>query len=106
MGSCRRYCRSCGAGTTMRAAGLEEVEVVMKSQAVLIANPNTKHPDLVEVVRKRIAGHLVAKHWVMITYNVPRTLLAEVKAITSGRHSPSIQPLDDRNWVAVNVLVS
>merc|ERR1711920_685913 len=39
-------------GVTMRAAGLTEVAVVMKSQTVLIANPKTKFPELVEILRK------------------------------------------------------
>merc|ERR1712050_399534 len=59
-------------GTTMRAAGLAEVAVVMKSETVLIANPNTKHAELIEVIRKRIAGYLIAQSWLMVTYNVAR----------------------------------
>mmetsp|Transcript_39772 Transcript_39772/g.104879 ORF Transcript_39772/g.104879 Transcript_39772/m.104879 type:complete len:302 (+) Transcript_39772:344-1249(+) len=92
-------------GTTMRAAGLEEVHVVMKSQCVLVKNPHTKHPELVEIIRRRIAGYLTSQSWVMVTYNVHRSDLKRAEAITPGKRSPSIQPLEDKDWVAVQALV-
>lgn len=92
-------------GTTMKAAGLEEVAVVLKTQAVLIGNPHTKHPELCEVVRRRLAGWLTAQSWVLMTYNVHRTNLKNVEKITPGKRSPSVQPLEDKNWVAVAALV-
>merc|ERR1712151_554871 len=76
-------------GTTMKAAGLEEVAVVMKSQAVLIANPHSKHPELVEVVRRRIEGWLTAQSWMMISYSVHADNLRECENITPGKTSPS-----------------
>merc|ERR1719215_115997 len=92
-------------GTTMRAAGLDEVQVIMKSQSVLICNPRTKHTELVDLVRRRIAGYLTAQSWVMVTYNVHRSNLKRVEAITPGKRSPSVQPLEDKAWVAVQALV-
>lgn len=92
-------------GTTMRAAGLEEVAVVMKSQTILIANPHSSHPELIEVLRKRIAGHLTANTWVMVTYNVERSRLQLAEKVTPGKCSPSILPLEDPDWVAVSALI-
>jgi len=92
-------------GTTMRAAGLEEVSVVSKSQAVLIANPDTKHRELVDIIKKRLEGYLVAQSWVMVSYNVHRKNLKEAEALTPGSRSPSIQALQEPNWVAVTALV-
>jgi len=92
-------------GTTMRAAGLEEVAVVMKTQAVLISNPHTRHPELVETVRRRLAGYLTAQRYVMITYNVHQASLSAATKITPGKRSPSVQSLGDKNWFAVSALV-
>jgi len=92
-------------GTTMRAAGLEEVAVIMKSQAVLIANPHTHHKDLVEVIKKRVMGYLLAQSWVMVTYNVQRSNLRRAEEITPGKRSPTVMPLEDESWVAVSALV-
>lgn len=92
-------------GTTMKAAGLEEVAVVMKSQAVLIANRHSTHQDLVETVKRRITGWLTAQGWAMVTYNVHRDLLQKCEQITPGKKSPSIMPLEDGDFLSVSALV-
>jgi len=92
-------------GTTMRAAGLEEVSTVLSTQCVLIANPSTEHKEMVEVIRRRLAGFLTASRFVMITYNVHRATLKQATSITPGKRSPSIMSLEDTNWVAVSALV-
>lgn len=92
-------------GTTMKAAGLEEISVIMRSEAILIANPHTKHPHLVEVIRKRIAGYQIAQSWVMVTYNVSRKNLDRCEQITPGRRSPTIHPLEEKGWLAVSAMV-
>jgi len=92
-------------GTTMRAAGLEIVETVMRTEAVLISNPNAKHQDLVERMSKRIIGVVFAAKYSMITYNIPRSLLAVAKQITPGNRSPTVSPLEDPDWVAISAMV-
>lgn len=93
----------------MRAAGLEEVATVLKTQCVLIANPEAMgYPELrelIEVVRRRIGGYLTASRYFMIQYNVQRSALNQAVSITPGKRSPSITPLDEQNWVAVSALV-
>ena len=74
-------------GTTMRAAGLEEVAVLMNTQAVLISNSKTAYPELVETVRRRLAGYQTAQRFFMCTYNVHRDNLNEVRA-----HPPAAPP--------------
>lgn len=92
-------------GTTMKAAGLEEVATIMETQTVLIANPHAKNPVLIETIRKRIAGYLTADRYVMVTYNVHRKDLEKCKLITPGKKAPSISPLERESWVAVSALV-
>jgi len=92
-------------GTTMRAAGLEEVAVLMNTQAVLISNPKTAYPELVETVRRRLAGYQTAQRFVMCTYNVHRSNLNEASRVTPGKRSPSVMNLDLTDWVSVSALV-
>jgi len=92
-------------GTTMRAAGLEIVSTIMKTEAMLISNPHTKHPELVEKMSKRLVGCVYAGKYSYITYNMPRALLSEAKKITPGNRAPTISPLEDPEWVAVSALV-
>lgn len=47
-------------GTTMRAAGLEIVADVLKTEAVLISSKSCPHPQLVQLIKKRIEGYITA----------------------------------------------
>ena len=47
-------------GTTMKAAGLEVIAEVLKSEAVLITSKTCEHPSLVQLIRKRIEGYITA----------------------------------------------
>jgi len=92
-------------GTTMRAAGLEEVATIMASQTVLIANPRHKDNPLVQKIVRRFTGYQTAQNHVMITYNLARANLDAACKITPGKKAPSILPLDTDGWVAVQALV-
>jgi len=92
-------------GTTMRAAGLRVCEDVMKTQAVLISNPHTTHSALVRKICQRFEGYLTSTKYALMSYNIPRTLLAEAVLITPGKRSPTVQALEEESWVAVSVMV-
>jgi len=92
-------------GETMRAAGLRPIATLFTTEAVLIANPNTKHPDLVQKIASRIKGVVAAQHYVLCEYNVPREKLKQACAVTPGNHAPTISPLEDAAWVAVSSMV-
>lgn len=91
-------------GTTMKAAGLEVVAEILETQSVLIANPNAEHKDLVEMIKRRIEGHITATKYEMIMYNVPSELVETVIKITPGKKSPTITTLDD-GGKAISALV-
>lgn len=44
----------------MKAAGLEIISEVLKSEAVLISSKTCRHPLLVQLIRKRIEGFITA----------------------------------------------
>jgi len=93
-------------GTTMKAAGLEVVHEILTTQAVLIANPHTKHQDIVDMLQRRLDGYITATKFVMMMYNVHVDLLSEATKISPGKRSPTITALDDVNYKAVSSLVS
>lgn len=92
-------------GGTAQAAGLGEIGTIMTTEAVLIKNPNSKHAELVETIRKRIEGYLYAKKYCMMYYNIERKNLSPATEITPGKTAPTITPLEDPNWVSVGVMV-
>ncbi|EGZ13714.1 hypothetical protein PHYSODRAFT_511531 [Phytophthora sojae] len=80
-------------GTTMKAAGLEMISTILTTQAVLIANPQSAHKDLVHKVHQRILGYITATKYRMVTYNVDQEKLDEATKITPGRRSPTVNTL-------------
>ena len=72
---------------------------------MLISNPQSQHKDIVEMLKMRIEGCLVAKKFVMISYNVHNDLLEAAIKITPGKKSPNITNLNDANYKAVSCLV-
>eukprot|EP00526_Cylindrotheca_closterium_P017950 CAMPEP_0113639492 /NCGR_PEP_ID=MMETSP0017_2-20120614/20716_1 /TAXON_ID=2856 /ORGANISM="Cylindrotheca closterium" /LENGTH=298 /DNA_ID=CAMNT_0000550705 /DNA_START=128 /DNA_END=1025 /DNA_ORIENTATION=+ /assembly_acc=CAM_ASM_000147 len=92
-------------GTTMRAAGLEVVHEVLETEAMLIANPNSTHKDLVELIKKRIDGFITATKYCMVMYNISEELLPKAIEVSPGKRSPTITNLDAAGMKAVSSLV-
>lgn len=91
-------------GATLRAAGLSIFgPVILESSAVFIGGPNA-HPDIDRVLR-RLQGVLVARKYVIMDYDLPADKLEEATKIASGFESPTVQPLFDKEWVAVRVMI-
>lgn len=92
-------------GTTMKAAGLCIKTTLMQTEAVLISNPHSQHPDLAERIINRIQGYIDSTKYQLINYNVPRAKLAEAIKITPGKKSPSLLSLERGDWVAAQAMV-
>ncbi|GMI04999.1 hypothetical protein TrLO_g2859 [Triparma laevis f. longispina] len=93
-------------GTTMKAAGLEIVAEVMASEAILISNPNSKQMDIINLIKKRMEGYITATKFMMITYNISKSLLGKASAITPGKTSPTVTPLETEGMCAVSALIN
>jgi len=91
-------------GSTLRAQGLEIVgPVILESTAVLIsAQPERAG---ISTLQRRLQGVLVARQYVLMDYDLPRTLLERAQVITPGLESPTVSPLADPEWVAVRAMV-
>ena len=93
-------------GSTMRAAGLEVFgEPVMRSEAVLVRRTGAEPSAAVDVLVRRLQGVLVARQYVMVDYDCPRSLVEQACAITPGLESPTVSPMADPDWVAIRAMV-
>lgn len=91
-------------GNTLRKAGLEVFgPVILKSTARLIAAPGQQ--GRTDNLLRRLRGVLVAREYVIIDYDCPRSILEAAKVVTPGFESPTISPLADEDWVAVRALI-
>lgn len=94
-------------GSTLVHNNLKEVEVVIKSEALLIGNLNMdeeKHDILNEMLfRFKAVRSAQDKKYVMM--NAPKDKLADIAAVLPGIKSPTIIPLSDPNWCAIHTVL-
>ena len=93
-------------GQTLRSQGLEVFgEPILRSEAVLVRREGSEEQAAVEVLRRRLLGVITARHYVMLDYDVPATLVDRACAITPGLESPTVSHLQNRDWFAVRAMV-
>ncbi len=94
-------------GSTLKAAGMAIFgEPILKSEALLIGRRGVTRPAGLDVLIRRLHSVLVARQYVLLDYDVPKTLLDQATALTPGLESPTVSPLRDSDWVAVRSMVS
>jgi len=95
-------------GSTLVSNRLKEVEVVLKSEALLVANPNlseTKKELLAEFIF-RLESVQRAKGKKYILLNVPNEKIQEVAALLPGIKSPTVVPLAEAGWSSMHSVIS
>lgn len=102
-------CDLVSTGSTLRVNDLEPIEVVLKSEAVLIAHPRSleekRKQELIERLRIRFQGNIKARRTKYVMMNAPENALAQIKAILPGMKSPTIVPLAERGMIAIHSAV-
>jgi ATP phosphoribosyltransferase len=95
-------------GSTLLMNGLKEVEVLLKSEAVLIANNNLS-PEKTELLDKllfRIKAYKNGQGRKYILLNAPNEALPKIVELLPGMRSPSILPLADKGWSSVHSVIN
>jgi ATP phosphoribosyltransferase len=64
-------------------------------KSILITNPDSKHKNIVDLLKHRINGYITSKKFVMVSYNCSADILEAVTKITPGKRSPTITQLAD-----------
>lgn len=95
-------------GSTLVTNHLKEVEVVMKSEAVLI-----KHPDLsaektaiLEELLFRIESVLLADDKKYVLMNVPTENIPKIVEVLPGMKSPTVLSLAKEGWSSLHAVIS
>lgn len=100
-------CDIVSSGSTLLSNGLKEVEVVLQSEAVLIATP------ALEAAKKQILDQLIfrisavqsAKSNKYILLNCPNTAIEKITQVIPGMKSPTIMPLSRPGWSSLHSVV-
>jgi ATP phosphoribosyltransferase len=96
-------------GASLRANRLRILDTVLESRTVFIANRTAAvdpwKKEKLENISLLLAGAIAAYSKVGLMLNVRRAQLADVSAVLPALKNPTISPLADAEWVAVNVIV-
>ncbi len=100
-------CDLVSSGSTLFTNGLKEVEVILKSEAVLVAN-NTLGKEQKTILSKllfRITAVRKAKNNKYILLNAPDDKLEKICKILPGMKSPTVLPLAKKGWSSIHSVV-
>lgn len=100
-------CDLVSSGSTLLSNGLKEVEVILKSESVLIATKklNKEKTELLNKLLFRIKALRSAKNNKYILLNAPNNKLDAICKILPGMKSPTIVPLAEKGWSSVHSVV-
>ncbi len=94
-------------GSTLFKNGLKEVEVILKSEAVLAVSPQISDDvnALVAKLQFRMQSVLRSRKSKYILMNVPNNKIAEISRILPVLKSPTVMPLAEEGWSSVHSVI-
>ena len=95
-------------GSTLISNGLREVETIMHSEAVVIANRQMtgEVQDILDNLLFRIRSVMAASNNKYILLNAPNEHLEEIIQVLPGMKSPTVMPLAEEGWSSVHSVLS
>ena len=100
-------CDLVSTGFTLSQNRLKEVEIIMKSEAVIARSPNI-NPEIQSIIDDfvfRTSAVLKAKNKKYILFNIKNDHLDKIISILPGLESPSIQSLAKQHWNSVQAVI-
>ncbi len=94
-------------GSTLITNRLKEVEVVMKSEAVLITHPNLSNEKqkILNDFLFRVEAVQLADDRKYVLMNVPSENIAKIIEVIPGMRSPTIMPLAKEGWSSLHAVI-
>jgi len=100
-------CDLVSTGSTLLSNGLKEVEIIFRSEAVLIQNPHLSQEKqaILDRLLFRIRAVMRAENYKYILMNVPEKAIEEVCKVLPGMRSPTVVPLAEKGWFSLHTVV-
>lgn len=96
-------------GRSMRNNGIEPYDILLESQATLIAGPLLKQQRgkerLAEDFLISIVSAIQARDFILMSMNAPDTVRNAITAILPSEEAPTISPLAKQDWCAISSVV-
>ena len=101
-------CDLVSSGSTLFKNGLEEKEIMLKSEAWIVSNKelNQEAQSILDKLIFRIKSVLEAKNNKYLLMNAPNESVSKIIEILPGMKSPTVMPLADSNWSSIHTVIS
>ena len=101
-------CDIVSSGSTLFKNGLKEIEVLLKSEAVLAISPkmDDERKAILAKIQFRIHSVLKGKNSKYILLNAPNDKLDDIIKVLPGMRSPTVLPLAEKGWSSVHTVIS
>lgn len=101
-------CDLVSSGSTLFTNGLKETAIILKSEALLVANKNLTADQkvILDKLLLRINAVKSARRNKYILMNAPNHQLKNIVALLPGMKSPTIVPLAEEGWSSVQSVVN
>ena len=94
-------------GSTLISNNLKEVETVMKSEALLIADKKMSgyKKEILQELLFRIEAVKSAEDKKYVLMNAPKDKVEEIISLLPGIKSPTVMPLADQDWCSIHTVL-
>ncbi len=96
-------------GTSLKANNLRILDTILESSTRFVANKKSWRDGWkkrkMENILMLLKGALAAEEKVGLKMNVPQGSLKRVMTLLSAMHSPTLAPLSDKGWYALEVMI-
>lgn len=101
-------CDIVSSGSTLFKNNLKEVEVMLKSEAVLAVSPkiSKEREELLNKLQFRIQSVLRARQSKYVLLNAPDSKLQNILKLLPGMRSPTVLPLAEEGWNSVHTVIN
>ena len=101
-------CDIVSSGSTLFKNNLKEVEVILKSEAILAISPqiSEERRAILEKLQFRLRSVLNARTSKYILMNVPNDKLGAVIKLLPGMRSPTVLPLAEEGWSSLHTVIN
>lgn len=101
-------CDIVSSGSTLFKNGLKEIQVLLKSEAVLATSPKIarENQERIDILQFRLKSVLRGRENKYILLNAPNNKLDDIIGILPGMNSPSILPLAKEGWSSLHSVIN
>lgn len=92
-------------GDTLKENKLKTIADIGQYQATFIVRNELKDDERVGIIHRRLSGIILADKYSMLEYNIEKVNLKKAENITPGFQSPTVNSLDDSDWLAVKAMI-